>query len=469
MHRRAIALLIITLPLLLSACDIKGLPISPTATSIIGAMPTATSAEVSQLPSKTTVAATAAPTSARMTSTAQATAQAGGTVMPQVSTGDPATDQVLLQVELDAIEVRGLKPKEDVPELVINREQLRANLIESFKEDYSQEEARQDAIELWLLRFSNTRTLDLYQLFLDLYTEQIAGYYDPEKNEMYILSESTEISPSRKETLAHEFVHSLQDQHYDLEKMLPDESTDDDRNRAVRSLVEGDATVAGVMYAYQYLSPEEFQKIIEESGKAPSAVLNRVPTYIKEDLLFPYTEGSAFVTKLIERGGYQRVNAAFADPPQSTEQIIHPEKYIQLPRDEPIPVVIPPLTSTLGAGWTYRDGYTFGEFDLRELLKENGANNADKAAAGWGGGQTAFYENDESALYVVDTRWDTQDEAVEFEQALRSTFARSRRVGELWSDGEGARFFGIISSGDRVALISATDQKTVETAMSALK
>jgi hypothetical protein len=360
-----------------------------------------------------------------------------------------------------------LKPREDVPEIILKREQLRAKLVEDFKEDYPQEEARQDAMELWLLRLSNNRTLDLYQLFLDLYGEQIAGLYDHKEKELFVLSEANELSPAGKATTAHEFIHSLQDQHFDLGKLLPEDSTNDDRDRAVRSLVEGDATVSEYMYAYQYLSSEEFQKIVEESSASPSTVINRVPPYIKEDLLFPYTAGAAFVTKLIERGRFDKVNAAFADPPQSTEQILHPEKYLVLPRDEPMQVTIPPLTSTLGIGWTYRDGYTFGEFDVRELLKQNGVNDPAEAAAGWGGGQTAFYENGQSALYIVDTRWDTREDAIEFDQALRGTFAKTRKVGDLWTDGE--RFFGIITSGDRVALISATDQKTVETAITAIK
>jgi len=388
-------------------------------------------------------------------------------VDPKVDTGNPATDQVLLQVELDTMQVRGLKPRDDVPEIVINREQLRTKLINDFKEDYSQEEARQDAVELWLLRLSPNRTLDLYQLFLDLYSEQIAGLYDHREKELFVLSEAEELSPTGKATLAHEFVHSLQDQHYDLGNMLPDDSDNDDRDRAVRSLIEGDASISEVMYAYQHLSSEEFQKILEESNASPSTVIEKVPPYIKEDLLFPYSAGSTFVTKLIERGGYDKVNAVFADPPQSTEQILHPEKYLQLPRDEPVSVAIPPLTSTLGTGWTYRDGYTFGEFDLRELLKENGVAEPDTAAAGWGGGQTAFYENNESALYIVDTRWDTTNDATEFDEALRGTFSKARKVGDLWSEGD--RFFGIITSGDRVALVSGTDQKIVETAISAIK
>ncbi|HUP28050.1 MAG TPA: hypothetical protein VM409_06415 [Chloroflexia bacterium] len=396
-----------------------------------------------------------------------ATSGAVQTVFPTVATSAEENKQVQ-DVEAAASEVRGLTPKEDVPEEFITRDQLRSNLINDMKKDYSPQEAKDDALELWLLRLVDNRSIDLYQLYIDLYTENIAGYYDPKENKLFVLGDQQQLSPQSRETLAHEFVHGLQDQHYDLEKLLPDNSPDDDRSTAIRSLVEGDATLSGVMYAYKHLTKEEFQQLIDESRNNPSDVIDKAPAYIKDSLLFPYTTGADFVSKLIEQGGFDRVNKALADPPVSTEQIMHPDKYLEPLRDLPLPVTVPPLTSTLGTGWTFVEGSTLGEFDLLEILKANGTSSPDNVAEGWGGARYALYRNGNDGLVIVDSRWDSASEAKEFEDGLRETFQKVSTVGDIWKDSAG-RFFGIKRIGDRLALVASTTDTSVQKALGEVK
>ena len=457
--------------LLLAACDVKGLPVSPTPqgtttgpTAISETIPTPT--EVSQQPNGGSGTATIIPSR---------TAQADTGVIPTVSAGSAGENEQVLDVEADVAAVRELKAKEDVTETFITRDQLRTNLIRDIDEDYPKDEAQRDALELWLMRLSEDRDLDLHQLFIDLYTENIAGYYDSEENKLFVLGDQKQLSPQARETLAHEFVHSLQDQHFDLDKLLPEDSLDDDRSMAIRSLVEGDATLAGVMYAYKHFTKEEFEEMVDESRNNPSDVIDRVPVYIRNGLLFPYEAGATFVGKLIEEGGFDRVNKALADPPISSEQILHPDKYLQTPRDEPLPVTIPPLTSTLGTGWTYKDTGTLGEFDFSEILRENGAGAPGgsldapvDSAHGWGGGKYDLYQNGTNALLFIDSRWDTAREAQEFYSALQETFVTAKSEGDkLWSDG--GRYFGLKYSGDRVTLISSTDRKALDNALAAVK
>src|SRR5687768_6780498 len=450
--------------LLLAACDIRGLPVSPTPqgtttvpTAISGTMSTPTG--VASQPTSIIANATTIPTR---------TAQASTAVIPTVSAGSEGENEQVLEVEEDAATIRELQPKENVVETFITRDQLRTNLIRDIDEDYPQDEAKRDALELWLMRLSKDRSLDLHQLFIDLYTENIAGYYDSEEEKLFVLGDQKQLSPQARETLAHEFVHSLQDQHFDLDKLLPEDSPDDDKSLAIRSLVEGDATLAGYMYAYRYFTKEEFEEMLAESSNNPSDVIDSVPTYIRNSLLFPYDAGATFVSKLIEEGGFDRVNKALGDPPSSTEQILHPDKYMLTPRDEPLPVAIPPLTDTLGTGWTLTDSGTLGEFDFSEILRENGAGAPADSADGWGGGKYDLYENGNNAVLFIDSRWDTAGEADEFYNAMQETFVTAQSEGEkLWS--EGGRYFGLRYSGDRVTLVTATDRKALDSALAVVK
>jgi hypothetical protein len=161
------------------------------------------------------------------------------------------------------------------------------------------------------------------------------------------------------------------------------------------------------------------------------------------------------------------VNAALADPPVSTEQILHPDKYLATPRDMPLPVGVPPLTGTLDAKWVYRDTGTLGEFDIALMLQENGSVNYEAAAEGWGGGQYDLYESGSNSLLMLGTRWDTDADATEFEMALSQSLAKLKKIGPLWTDGK--RYYTTVRKGDRVFYFAGTDRTSVTAAPKAIK
>lgn len=473
MRHRTRAFLIAASLLLLAACNGTGLPVSPTNTPQLGidTAATPTGESVASAPSATPrnqARPTRTPRNAQPTAepTEVATAEATEEVDPQPTTqaDTEELDREVRQVERDAANVRGLAPKGDVPETFLTQSQMKSNLLKDITEDYPQEEARQDAMELWLWRLLDDPELDLVQLYIDMLGEQVLGYYDPETDHMYVLRNQEDLSPGSKQTLAHEFIHALQDQYYDLEKLLPDDSHEDDRSMAIRALVEGDATMAGLSYVRDYFTQADIEKFLEESSSSDTSVLNSVPAYLRESLYFPYDAGSDFVNELLMMDGFAAVDQVFADPPASTEQIIHPEKYFDSPRDEPIQVALKPLTDTLGAGWTMKDWGTLGEFDLRVMLDENGAADPDEAAAGWGGGSYAYYESADANLGLMHlaVEWDDRNEADEFFDALEETFDDATRTGDLYE--QDGRFFSLTQSGKTVTLISSNDQAAVESA-----
>jgi hypothetical protein len=240
---------------------------------------------------------------------------------------------------------------------------------------------------------------------------------------------------------------------------------DNDQATARRALVEGDATVSGFLYASRYMSMGDFRKIFTSDAAAPP-VPGRAPVYLQEAWKFPYTYGSEFVLSLAPAGSFKPVDAAFDDPPRSTEQVMHPEKYLDKPRDNPMPVQLPPLTSTLGAGWTFRETDTLGEFDLQIMLRENYIEDPE-ASEGWGGARYALYENGSDALVIMGSRWDTKRDAAEFQDALEQSFKLFQKYDTLWHDSK--RVWGIKRSGDQIMFVNGTNLAAVQRVMASIK
>jgi hypothetical protein len=484
MRQRALLILLFSLLLIIvTGCDSTGLPglatpkptaapAQPTATTQSIIEPTSTSEALAN-PTPTEPVVADAPTDTPEISAASTDtpAVAQTTPLPQGSPESQANQQLIKTIEQEASNLRGLKPLKDVPDQFISADQLRANLTKDMQDNYSEKQSKQDVSALWLMRLINDPTLDLYQFEIDLQTEQVLGYYDQHKGDLFVLNIGQQLSPLAEQTLAHEYTHALQDQRYNLSKLLPDKSTDDDRDLGVRSVVEGDAFISGFVWAQTYLSPQDYQKMLDAIQNAPSSILDSAPKYIRDSLDFPYDQGVQFVIALGILKGYGPIDKALQDPPVSSEQIMHPEKYTSTPRDLPKPVALTPLTDTLGTGWTMPENGTLGEFDLQEMLEQTslGKTQADNAAAGWGGGVYNYYENGDKHLVVFNTVWDTRKDADEFETALNDSFASDTKNGTTWTDPDGKRFFSVKRTGNAIAVGASTDLPSLEKAMLALK
>jgi hypothetical protein len=171
----------------------------------------------------------------------------------------------------------------------------------------------------------------------------------------------------------------------------------------------------------QNLTQAELGQMLAAAASDPSTkVLLDMPLILRETLLFPYVQGLSFVQGLQASGGWPAVDAAFAKPPASTEQIIHPEKYAS--GEAPIAVTLPSdLAARVGSGWKVGLEDTFGEFQLAVWLRGNtaiGAGGANAAAAGWGGDRVAVLDGPNGSWAVVlRTAWDTPADAAAFESA----------------------------------------------------
>jgi hypothetical protein len=330
----------------------------------------------------------------------------------------------LEQVASDVVEIRGLAPKNEVEYRFVTSDQLREMLVSDFEEEYPQEEARIDQ-EVYVLLDLMEQDEDLYTILIDVFSEQLVGFYDYDSGELYVVSDREELGPVEKATFAHEYTHALQDQHFDLSSLPLQEEDNSDLATAALSLTEGDAVLAQYNYMMSYLSADELEAVLEESQQVETEQLEAAPRFISESLLATYLEGLNFV---LELGGWEDINQAYADLPQSTEQILHPEKY--LVRDEPQDVTMPDLESALGVGWSQLDSDVLGELSIRIYLETFVAQHvAEVAAEGWDGDRYLYLKNAEGEkLLALRSTWDSDSDAEEFFDAYIS-FVREKSDG----------------------------------------
>jgi hypothetical protein len=329
---------------------------------------------------------------------------------------DPAT--LYRTIEDQVVAIRGLQPKAAVSPTVLDDAGIKKLITDSFGKDNPPAlmAANERIMKALGLLPADASLTDLY---ISLLSSQVAGLYSPDDKKLYVVSKSGGLGATEKVTFSHEFTHALQDQNFDLGTLRLDEVGQGDRSFARLSLVEGDATLTMSQWEIQHLSQAELGEILSASaGDESLKILLAMPPILRESLLFPYTVGLGFVQGMQAGGGWDAVNAAFAQPPDSTEQILHPDKYFA--HEKPIPVELPKtLASGLGSGWKVGLEDTNGEFQLQVWLKQNTtvpASAAIDAAAGWGGDRSAVVNgpNGEWAV-VLKTVWDTDADAAAFE------------------------------------------------------
>lgn len=339
-----------------------------------------------------------------------------------------AGDLALLSEQLlrETSEIRQLKILRPVPSSVQSRAEIERMLVHHLDEQEPPSVNR--ATNLFLRKLGLAPpNFDYRSFMLKLLTDQIVGYYDPEQRRLFI-ADWVDIA-GRKPVLVHELTHSLQDQHFDLRRFERWPKDESDAKLAAQALIEGDATL--VMTFYLWRNPGQIFDLLKTFGNGLGMeAIGSAPRAIGESLKFPYIEGSAWVRELHRRGGWELVSRAYSDPPRSTEQILHPEKYFA--HELPIEVKIADVSPLLGEGWKRIASDVCGEWGLVLILGEFLPEDLTaRAAAGWGGDRYALYEgpNGQTAILII-TVWDAESDAREFFDAY------SQRVIKRYADKE---------------------------------
>ncbi|MDH4334609.1 MAG: hypothetical protein OEW24_05025 [Chloroflexota bacterium] len=334
------------------------------------------------------------------------------TVSPEPS-GEPTPSQdplaIFAEIETDVRALRGLPAPQIDPPQILTRAELADALAKVFDRDFPPEERDAENATLRALGLL-TAQQDIAELTQRLYADQVLGYYDFDGQRMVVVTDAG-LTAEARITYAHEYTHALQDAAFDTAAAHDQLNGEDDAEMARVALEEGDASTAMVLWAIGHLTAEELLEI----QQTPIPDTSGIPPWMVRQLEFPYAAGAAFVGQLYASGGWDAVNAAYADPPSSTEQVLHPDAYID--GEEPIAVEVPDVFASLGAGWSIARETTLGEAMIEIWLEGIGLSQADAelASEGWGGDRVvvAIGPDGELAL-ALRIIWDAPIEVTEF-------------------------------------------------------
>lgn len=456
----------------------------------------------------------------------------------QPTDGTPSEEEQKLLADVDAIgnsvaTLRGLPILEPIQRGVQKREQLRDRIISMLKAEVTPDDIRAEGELLKRLEFI-PKSVDYYDLILDMLTSQIAGFYDPAIRKLYVMTGLPE--EMQRTTIAHEIFHAIQDQHYKIRDFQRpfDSKRETDLSLARSALLEGDATIVMIDFNLQegnILPGSSGLSFIDQPVLAPflydipinqllamndlmptssvpelgemNAALEKMPDALQKILLFPYLGGLRFIAHiraLTTKNGapsWGPINNIYLDPPTSTEQILHPKKYLE--KDQPIGVSFnaePFLT-----GYTSIYQAVLGEFQTMLYLEahlpdwapegisllptstpsstnsthttktpiqdgspENKTTQGNttetkvppvtlvEAAAGWGGDQVQILKNGDHTILIQLSTWDTIKDAKEYNESIHELL--KRRKGTTTADekkGNGSLY--VISKTDETALV----------------
>lgn len=279
-----------------------------------------------------------------------------------------------------------------------------------------------------------------YQAYLDAVVEaDLQAFYDPVAGTLMVYQPGDEGGVFGRWQSIHDFSHQQQAERLGLEALdVP--AMDRDQRLAVRALVEGDSVfLQHRMLVDEALSAEQADEVRAGLAAAASDATAALPIALQDMFEFAYSQGVPFVQTLYDQGGFALVDGAWRQLPVSSEQILHPERYLDL--DMPVPVTLAPLDDSLGQGWRLVEEDTFGEFLLRQHLGRQPltVGQIDLASNGWGGGRYAVYQGQDVdiPLVIIRLAWDSPEDANQFSEVYSDYLAR--RFGDDESSLEGGR------------------------------
>jgi hypothetical protein len=366
---------------------------------------------------------------------------------PKAAVPDPdaAARRRIADMLAKVTRARGLPVKQDVAGKVLDRDQVLVKIKAKVEKEIPRDVVEHDGELMAALELAPPE-YDFVEGSYRLIQGRIAGFYEPGDKTMYLVDDLSD--DEADETLAHELDHALQDQAYDLGKLLDFAPGDGDRTAAGHAVAEGDAMSAmfDVTLGSAFNVSESLLRKALALSNAVSATSTTTPHALQESLIAPYADGFAFIQERREHGGWPAVDAAWRELPQSTEQLLHVEKY--LAREPPIKVSVPTFKA-LGEGFRAVTNDVMGEQGLRIMLGEwTGEREAHAAAAGWGGDRYVVARRDGGPdrhaiavawLAVMDTAADAKELAAVLKKRFGTTCRERATVGPIAWRQSGAR------------------------------
>ncbi|MBI3722358.1 hypothetical protein HY251_00155 [bacterium] len=325
------------------------------------------------------------------------------------------------------------------------------------------------------------RDFDLAKESADMLLAGIAVYYDPDKKRFFLIVHEKgwlglpEEQADEQDgfTMSHELEHALQDQNFDLQRWSLVLEHNADRASAWKFVYEGEANYV----AYRWQAAQKGERLGDLQAKVDTEramvdrikpmlkdksvrdmlpkevieqteLMDRLPPYLVQNIMLPYEDGAIFVQRVFDKGGWAAVTKLFSDPPSSTQQVLHPDKFFD--RQEPVEISLPSLTKLAGSKAQEIDGSTLGELNVRILLETLGTKKkrAARVAAGWHGDRFEAVEIGSSVVLVWLTIWEDETKAKLFEDTYRPGLEKLHK---------GTTGFSLARHGSEVLLVDCED------------
>ncbi len=355
-----------------------------------------------------------------------------------------------------------------MPVTVESPDKLAKRLLRALAEETDEDELRRQGRAMELLGELPPGT-DLPRLINRVQAESVLGFYlpgRPPKGGLYVRS-SRGLDPYARIILAHELTHAVTDQHFDLTRADRLAAAMAARTSWPPTPAWSRATPPWPCSATWPSGSPRPSRPTPAWSRPPSAPRRATPPRPSSAsrCCSPTRRACASSAPSTSRAAGTAVNRAYRDPPTSTEQLLHPERYLR-DRDRPQKVEVADLSARLGGGWRPAVELSFGELDARLLLQgELAVTAAEAAAAGWDGGRLRTFQRGDHTALALRTVWDSTAEATQFCNAMRGWATgrfgpATRSAGTLHWSGAGQRT-ALRCRGPRVAWLSAPDRPTL--------
>lgn len=372
-------------------------------------------------------------------------------------------DEVLRRMS----QITGLPIKSPVNKKIVSREEIQKILLHNLHTDYTPQDIHVQEATLRAFGLVS-KDFDLQKFLISFYTEQIAGFYDPQTKTMYM----ADWIPSDMQgmVLSHELTHALQDQNFNLVQYMKAVKNKDDAEAARQAVVEGYATAAmfqNVLGDTPISAMPNIDKVLggvlrQQMTEFP--VFSKAPFFFKLQALFPYIEGASFISKGLGRTNWQGLNELFTSPPPNTKALYQPNVYfdhvalpdVNLPDENPLSAV---------PGLKQLDKNILGELGCNELVGQFlSEEKATDDCSGWMGDRYVVYEDPatQSDALLARTRWSSADSALTFFRDYHTILTKKYPEFSPDSQSDSERLIAHTNSGDVILLYAGDEVRWAE-------
>ncbi|HLP59804.1 MAG TPA: hypothetical protein VK186_13275 [Candidatus Deferrimicrobium sp.] len=295
--------------------------------------------------------------------------------------------------------------KTDIPIKYLNKDRLKKYIGARVDQEYPGELVEKEEMYFQLLGFSD-QPINVKNLHKKILIANAGAYYNEKTKEFFALKGYQSLNMMNAMVVAHELRHALLDAHFDLTGLLGKYPDYDDRGLAVICAIEGDAVFTTLLCngfnPELMASTDNAAPLFSFSPMGNTAQLYKSPDVVKNRFMMPNIDGLRFLIAVFSKKKWQGINDIWSSPPDSSEQILHPEKYLK--REKPIAVAIEYIPD----GYELYHSGVIGEYYLNVLLMPTHASKYFAFANGWGGDAFNIYRKSSSHFLIWKSTWDEE-------------------------------------------------------------